>query len=211
MATSGNLPPNTDINSTTQFFNNYFDDRFTTSPNINDAVVGYFESVTGSKASGITLASTVIYTALTQGLDPMGLVDEFKKMPSGRKTEVKTPINTASVNTSYTTYDAIVAAVGSFSVGQLFYILPLNVFYQTYRDLDDVIAVRIASGYSVEKVALGGSEYTYNYFYVTYNYEKDELTPYLTMLLNQNRVNTSLLGISNTPPMDKYVQRRILP
>jgi hypothetical protein len=210
MANTGNLPPKTNINSTTEFFNNYFNDRFTTSPNINDAVVGYFQSVTGNKASGITLASTVIYTALSQGLDPMSLIDEFKKLPAGRRTTVNTPIDASTVNTLYTTYDDIVANIQLYSSGQLFYILSLNIFYQAYRDLDQELAVRTASGYSVERVALGQGQYAYNYFYVSYTEESDELTPYLTMLLNQNRVNTSLLGISNTPPVDKYVQRSIL-
>lgn len=211
MANAGNLPPSTDVNSTTTFFNNYFDNKVSTSPNVNDAVVGYFESVTGSKESGQTLAATVTYTALTQGLDPMALVDEFRKMPSGRVTEQKNAINNNSVNTLYTSFEDIESQKDGFDVGQLFYVESLNVFYQTYRDLDGEIQVRVASGYSVEKVALGNNEYDYNFFYISYINEKDELTPYLTMLLNQNRVNTSLLGISNNPPVDKYVARRILP
>ena len=88
MATSGNLPPNTNVNSTTEYFNNYFVDRFTTSPNINDAVTGYFQSVTGDTEAGKTLASTVIYTALSQGLDPMSLIDEFKKSKAGKISRV---------------------------------------------------------------------------------------------------------------------------
>ena len=84
MATNGNLPPNNNVNSTTEYFNNYFSDRFTTSPNINDAVIGYFQSVTGDADSGKALAATVIYTALSQGLEPMSLVDEFKKLKAQR-------------------------------------------------------------------------------------------------------------------------------
>ena len=50
----------------------------------------------------------------------------------------------------------------------------------------------------------------YNYFFLSYTVEQDEITPFLTVLLNQNRVNTSLLGITNSPPVNKYVQRAIL-
>lgn len=38
-----------------------------------------------------------------------------------------------------------------------------------------------------------------------------ELNVYLALFLNTNRVGTSLLGVSNQPPLNKYVQRSILP
>jgi hypothetical protein len=318
MATNGNLPPNTNVNSTTEYFNNYFSDRFTTSPNINDAVIGYFQSVTGDADSGKALAATVIYTALSQGLDPMSLVDEFKKLKSGRRVEVKTPIAPNSVNDSYTTYDQIVADKNEYPVGQLFYVSASSTFYRSYYEeipvdqplviqttfdnpifdantisiqqqqilmgqpqldtiytpsvpdyvdadvpfyaaddiavgntivgnvelisgnsfvdttyttpveytvppelenpneyivktyLDQSIKIEAIQGYKRETVSLGSGQYEYNYFYVSYTQEQDEITPFLTVLLNQNRVNTSLLGITNTPPVNKYVQRAIL-
>ena len=318
MATSGNLPPNTNVNSTTEYFNNYFSDRFTTSPNINDAVIGYFQSVTGDADSGKALATTVIYTALSQGLDPMSLVDEFKKLKSGRRVEVKTPIASNSVNDSYTTYDQIVTHKNEYPVGQLFYVPASSTFYRSYYEeipvdqplviqttfdnpifdantismqqqqilmgqpqldtiytpsepsyvdadvpfyaaddiavgntivgnvelisgnsfvdttyttpveytvppelenpneyivktyLDQSIKIEAIQGYKRETVSLGSGQYEYNYFYVSYTQEQDEITPFLTVLLNQNRVNTSLLGITNTPPVNKYVQRAIL-
>ena len=318
MATSGNLPPNTNVNSTTEYFNNYFSDRFTTSPNINDAVIGYFQSVTGDADSGKALAATVIYTALSQGLDPMSLVDEFKKLKSGRRVEVKTPIASNSVNDSYTTYDQIITHKNEYPVGQLFYVPASSTFYRSYYEeipvdqplviqttfdnpifdadtissqqqqilmgqpqldtiytpsepsyvdadvpfyaaddiavgntivgnvelisgnsfvdttyttpveytvppelenpneyivktyLDQSIKIQAIQGYKRETVSLGSGQYEYNYFYVSYTQEQDEITPFLTVLLNQNRVNTSLLGITNTPPVNKYVQRAIL-
>jgi len=318
MATNGNLPPNNNVNSTTEYFNNYFSDRFTTSPNINDAVIGYFQSVTGDADSGKALAATVIYTALSQGLEPMSLVDEFKKLKAGRRVEVKTPIVSNSVNDSYTTYDQIVAHKNEYPVGQLFYVPASSTFYRSYYAeipvdqplviqttfdnpifdantisiqqqqilmgqpqldtiytpsvpgyvdagipfyaaddiavgdtivgnvelisgnsfvdttyttpveytvppelenpndyivktyLDQSIKIEAIQGYKRETVSLGSGQYEYNYFYVSYTQEQDEITPYLTVLLNQNRVNTSLLGISNTPAVNKYVQRAIL-
>ena len=44
---------------------------------------------------------------------------------------------------------------------------------------------------------------------VPYN-NLSELDAYLTMLLNLNRVGTSLLGLSNSPRTGKYIQRTIL-
>lgn len=41
--------------------------------------------------------------------------------------------------------------------------------------------------------------------------EKKQLNAYLTLFLNLNRVNTSVLGISNTPQVNKYIKRSILP
>jgi len=39
----------------------------------------------------------------------------------------------------------------------------------------------------------------------------NELNAYLTMFLNFNRASTSLLGLSNSPQTNKYIQRAILP
>ena len=38
-----------------------------------------------------------------------------------------------------------------------------------------------------------------------------ELNAYLTLILNLNRVGTSLLGISNNPQQSQYITRAILP
>ena len=116
---SGNLP--VEKNNNVTFFNNYVLDTNNISENLNDAIIAYFEGVTGDRVSGKTLAATVIYTAISQGLDPMAMVDEFRSM------------------------------------------------------------------------------------------KRNELTAYLTMFLNLNRVNTSLLGINTSPQTSKYVLRTILP
>jgi hypothetical protein len=211
MATNGNLPPNNNVNSTTEYFNNYFTERFTTSPNINDAVIGYFQSVTGDVDSGKALAATVIYTALSQGLEPMALVDEFKKLKAGRRVEVKTPIDATTIVEAWTSYDSIYAHKDQYEIGQLFYASTTNIFYRSYLDqIIEAVQIQTAANYKRETVSIGNGQYDYNYFYITYTQEQDELTPYLTVLLNQNRVNTSLLGISNTPAINKYIQRSIL-
>ena len=79
---NGNLP-SSNTNATTQYFNNFFVRGLSVSQDIDDATIGYFQSVTGDKDAGKTLASVVLYTALTQGLDPMTLVDEFRKLKPG--------------------------------------------------------------------------------------------------------------------------------
>lgn len=81
---TGNLPSSSIVtDDTNEYFNNYFAADLNTSPNINEAIVGYFQTVTGDKESGTTLAATVLYTALSQGLDPMQLIDEFRQLSPG--------------------------------------------------------------------------------------------------------------------------------
>lgn len=120
MSVTGNLPSNINTNSTTDYFNNFFKPEYTISQNANDAMVGYFQTITGNQDSGLALASAVTYTAQTQGIDPITMLDEFRKL------------------------------------------------------------------------------------------NKNELNAYLTMFLNLNRVSTSLLGLSNSPQMNKYIARAIL-
>lgn len=208
MATLGNLPPNDNINSTTEFFNNYYATRFTTSPDINDAVVGYFQQVTGDVETGKNLAASVIYTALSQGLEPMSLVDEFRKLKAGNFIEQKTPIDSSTVISLYNSYDEIDQNKNSYEVGTLFYAPTKDLFFTTTVN-EESVKVIAASNYQAERITVAQGQYVYNYFYVTVTQEKDELTPYLTVLLNYNRVGTSLLGISNQPQVNKYVQRSI--
>lgn len=117
---TGNLPQTT-VDDTKAFFNNYFEEDTTVSQFTNDAVIGFFEQWTGNKDSAKTLSSAILRTAQAQGIDPMTLIEEFKKL----------------------------------------------------------------QGY--------------------------ELNAYLTLILNLNRVGTSLLGISNNPQQSQYIIRSILP
>lgn len=120
MAVNGNLPSNTNTNSTTTYFNNFFNPEYRISQNIDDTIIGYFQTITGNRDSGTALAASVLYTAQTQGIDPMAIIDEFRKL------------------------------------------------------------------------------------------KPNELNAYLTMFLNLNRVSTSLLGLSNSPQLNKYIARAIL-
>jgi hypothetical protein len=118
---AGNLPPKDNNNPTTTYFNNFFTQPYNVSQGVDDAVVGYFQELTGDNDTGTTLAAAVLYTAVTQKIDPMALIDEFRRL------------------------------------------------------------------------------------------QRNQLNAYLTMFLNLNRVNTSLLGLSNSPSTNKYIARAILP
>jgi hypothetical protein len=107
--------------NTEEFFNNFFTKQYNISPDANDAVVTFFERVTDNKESAQALSAAVIYTCLTQGIDPMSILKEFSNLSQG------------------------------------------------------------------------------------------ELDAYLAMFLNLNRIPSSLLGVTNTPVTNKYVQRTFLP
>jgi len=67
-----------------QYFNNYFIQPGNITSNQNDAVTAFFEKQTGgNKQSAAVLASTVIYTAMAQGIDPMSIVQQFQSLKSG--------------------------------------------------------------------------------------------------------------------------------
>lgn len=67
-----------------KYFNNFFSRDFSSGPDVDDAITAYFEQYTGNKASGKILASTVMYTAQSQGMDPMVVLAEFKKLNKGQ-------------------------------------------------------------------------------------------------------------------------------
>jgi hypothetical protein len=89
MATTNysNLPPIQSTNNTTEFFNSFFKPPTSgVSSNVNDAVIGYFQSITGDRETGIALASAVLFTAAQQGITPMEIVDQFNNINPGEIT-----------------------------------------------------------------------------------------------------------------------------
>lgn len=69
--------------STSNYFNNFFTSDLRTSPEVDDAIVGFFEKITGNKDSARTLAASVLFTALSQGISPMEIIDQFRSLESG--------------------------------------------------------------------------------------------------------------------------------
>jgi len=72
-----------DTVSTQQFFNNFYNKSYTISPNANDAIVSYFEGVADNKEAAQALAAAVIYTSLSQEVDPMSTLDQFTQLEPG--------------------------------------------------------------------------------------------------------------------------------
>ena len=212
MKVSGNLPPSPNINGAAEFFDGINNVTVPISPNVNDAVIGFFESITGNRQSGVTLAGAILYTASSRGLDPIALIDELKQLKSGKFKEELKPIDAALFNSNFDSYSNLLENLSEFGIGQLFYNPTLNVFYQKqYSNITQQESLVTVADYRAERIATITGEVLYNYFTVKQVREENELSAYLTMLLNFDRVNTSLLGISNQPQTNKYIKRAILP
>jgi hypothetical protein len=167
--TSGNLPNSDGYNSTQQYFNNFYTQQPSVGPAENDAVVAYFQMITGDKETGKTLANSVIYTCIQQNLNPVDVVEQLKKFSD--KNRLSNP--TYSSETNQDAQDTYIwdPETGTWTTGP-------------------------------KKYANPGPSVPYN--------NLSELDAYLTMLLNLNRVGTSLLGLSNSPRTGKYIERTIL-
>lgn len=165
--TSGNLPGSNGYNSTQQYFNNFYVQQSTVGPSENDAVVAYFQMITGDRETGKTLANAVVYTCIQQSLNPVEVVEQLKKFSDANR--LTSP--TYSSETDKNAQDTYVYQDGVWVTGS-------------------------------KKYANPGPSVSYN--------NLSELDAYLTMLLNLNRAGTSLLGISNSPRTNKYVERTIL-
>jgi len=205
---SGNLPSSsTTTDQTQKFFNNFFNDQLRVSQNVDDAILGFFESVTGNRETAKTLASVVLYTSLKQGIEPMAFIEELRNLSSGVKKEVKTPIDPLLIERSHETIDDVEANKTTYESGQLFYASTDNKFYRLNANRVDAVP-----DYRAEQIVstVEDAPISYNFYQVKYVSEGNELNAYLTMFLNLNRANTSLLGISNSPQTNKYITRTIL-
>jgi hypothetical protein len=117
--TASNLPGISDTNPTIRYFNNYFSPDITVSQNIDNTVLGFFESVTGNKQSARVLSSAVLYTAAIQGVDPLSVVEELQALSKRDQTAtaLSSSINNQQQNSNkYTTSDSMPSQNGFIQV-----------------------------------------------------------------------------------------------
>lgn len=84
----------------------------------------------------------------------------------------------------------------------------LVIFFEKFTG--DKSAARVLAG----SVILAAQQQNLDIMKVLDDFQKldrDGINAYLTMLMNLNRVNTSLLGVVNVPPVSSYVTRAIRP
>jgi hypothetical protein len=92
----------TDLLDAQSYFNNFYSPNATVSQNVNDSIVGFFETVSETKDGARTLAGSVIMTALSQGLDAMDVLKKFSEIPKGELNAYTAMfLNLNRVGTSY--------------------------------------------------------------------------------------------------------------
>jgi hypothetical protein len=52
--------------------------------NTNDAIIAFFQQYTQNTTAANNLASAVLYTAMSQNLDPMSVLSQFESLPKGQ-------------------------------------------------------------------------------------------------------------------------------
>lgn len=73
-STSGNN------SSSKDYINNFYKPTYSISSNTDSAIIAFFENQTNDAESAKILASSVVYTALAQGVDPITIVDQMRNM-----------------------------------------------------------------------------------------------------------------------------------
>src|ERR1035437_86403 len=77
----------TQSTNTAQYFNNFYSIPFSVSAATNDALTAFFEQYASNAQAAHTLASTVLYTALAQNLDPLAILSQFENLPKKQLTQ----------------------------------------------------------------------------------------------------------------------------
>jgi hypothetical protein len=112
MAIPGNLPPSSlPQNPTTSYFDNLGTTTPSVSPNTNDAVVGYFQQLTGDATVGATLAAAVISTAQQQNINPLDVVEQLNALSQANQS--KSPTYTSYIDPNQQDTDVFVANTAS--------------------------------------------------------------------------------------------------
>lgn len=134
-ATSGNLPTSDGLNSTQQYFNNFYVQQPNVGPAENDAVVAYFQMITGDKETGKTLANSVVYTCIQQGLDPVSVVEQLKLFSD--KNRLTSPTYSSETNQDAQDTDVYDPETGTWTTGAKQYAKPgPSVPYNNLSELD---------------------------------------------------------------------------
>lgn len=107
MSYNNNLPTQQLTQTTTTrldtdtYFNNVYKPEFNASPDQDSAIQTFFEGITHDKESARLLTTSVIYTALSQNMNPMKILADFKNLNPGElDLYLATFLNFSRVNSS---------------------------------------------------------------------------------------------------------------
>jgi hypothetical protein len=82
--TGPDISQNPVSDSSAKYFNNFYAIKFDISANANDAILAFFEQYTDNKITAKNLSAAVTYTALSQNLNPISVLEEFRKLTKGQ-------------------------------------------------------------------------------------------------------------------------------
>lgn len=208
MATPGNLPASESTNSTTDYFNNFFSQEFAVSPNVNDAITGYFQYITGDKETGKVLATSVIYTALSRGIDPMSLIDEFKKYSDQNK------LNAVSVPHGNTNANVHVAIVPGTAYTDSFTIISNTTPQTTQTTTVNLLGTKdraVVTGYELSGFLTSTDTVSGQVSLINANLQDDSFTEQTNVAANYGTFNVASNGqwdyqvtVSSLPNLEPY-------
>ena len=97
-----NIEPNrAKLEKTNTYVNNFILDQ-PISNEVDEAIIGYFEQITENKKSARLVAGALIRTSISQGLDPMVILENFTKLKRGQvNAYLNMFLNFNRVGTSY--------------------------------------------------------------------------------------------------------------
>lgn len=118
-STATNLTgPNTgtadNLNNAQKYFSNFPPKDSGIGP-ANDVIVAFFEQYTNSQITAKNLAGAVLYTAQMQNLNPLTVLDDFKRLPKGQLdsylvaflNSTRAPTSSLGIKTSTQTNDYV--------------------------------------------------------------------------------------------------------
>jgi len=82
--TGPDLSPASSKNNAPKYFNNFYSTPFNVSADVNDAIVAFFQQYTQNPTSAKNLSAAVLYTAMSQNIEPMSILSEFQNLPKGQ-------------------------------------------------------------------------------------------------------------------------------
>ena len=106
------------VNANT-YFNNFYNSNFNVSAGANDAITAFFQQYASNITVAKNLASAVLYTALSQNLNPLQVLSDFESLPKGQLTNYllaflnssRVPTSTLGINKGITTSPFVTRAI----------------------------------------------------------------------------------------------------
>ena len=82
--TGPNISVESSASDARKYFNNFYSIPFNVSADADNAIIAFFEEYSDNKEAAKNLASAVLYTAMSQNLNPLTILSQFQALPKGQ-------------------------------------------------------------------------------------------------------------------------------